>query len=174
MGLLLDSLFTLSTPLRGTQISPDITGMVGQYAQGNEPGHHVPYLYNYIGQPLRTRQICDTILQHLYTDAPDGLCGNEDCGQLSAWYVLSAVGLYQVCPGRPVWTMGSPLFHVARLHLPGAKEPLTVLQTAPQPSRRGKTLWRWCGHRLRRPFLRHKLLSQGGILEVMAYPEQKR
>ncbi len=174
MGLLLDSLFTLSTPLRGTQISPDITGMVGQYAQGNEPGHHVPYLYNYIGQPLRTRQICDTILQHLYTDAPDGLCGNEDCGQLSAWYVLSAVGLYQVCPGRPVWTMGSPLFHVARLHLPGAKEPLTVLQTTPQPSRRGKTLWRWCGHRLRRPFLRHKLLSQGGILEVMAYPEQKR
>ena len=82
----------------------DITGTIGQYAQGNEPSHHVAYLYDYAGRPDKRQARVEQILETLYTSAPDGLCGNDDCGQMSAWYVLSALGRYPVCPGEPSLT----------------------------------------------------------------------
>lgn len=110
----LDSLFMSSSTLSGRE-QADITGLIGQYAHGNEPSHHVAYLYNYAGVPWKTQSIVRRIMDSLYTEGPEGLCGNDDCGQLSAWFVLSALGMYQVCPGDPVFTLGSPLFQRATI-----------------------------------------------------------
>ena len=87
-----------STKTSGRE-QPDVTGLIGQYAHGNEPSHHMAYLYNYVGKPHKTQKIVRQILDEQYTHLPDGLSGNEDCGQMSAWYVLSAMGFYSVTPG---------------------------------------------------------------------------
>ena len=105
----LDSLFTIEGNM-GTEASPDITGLIGQYAHGNEPGHHVIYLYDYVGQPEKTARLARHIMRTLYHDTPDGLCGNEDVGQMSSWYVLSSMGLYQVEPAGGKYMFGSPMF----------------------------------------------------------------
>ncbi len=117
----LDSLFKGGSRLAGRQ-QADITGMVGQYAQGNEPSHHVAYLYNYAGAPWKTQETVRHIVDSLFTATPDGLCGNDDCGQMSAWYVMSALGFYQVCPGQPIYSIGSPLFKRATIHLENGKQ----------------------------------------------------
>lgn len=111
----LDSLFT-SNPILTGRNQADISGMIGEYAQGNEPSHHVAYLYDYAGAPWKTQEIVRHIMDTLYTSKPDGLCGNDDCGQMSAWYVMSAIGLYQVTPGDPVYAIGSPLFDKITIH----------------------------------------------------------
>ncbi len=107
---ILDTLFTMSPKTKGrTQV--DITGLIGQYAHGNEPSHQTAYLYAYAGQPWKTYERVNQILTTLYTDKPDGLCGNDDCGQMSAWYVMSAIGLYPTCPGRSEYVLSAPLFN---------------------------------------------------------------
>ncbi len=116
----LDELFTTSQSLKGRE-QADITGMIGQYAHGNEPSHHMAYLYDYLNQPYKTQQLVNQILTTLYSNKPDGLCGNEDCGQMSAWYVLSALGIYQFCPGNPQFAIGTPLFQEAKIHLENGK-----------------------------------------------------
>ncbi|MEP0822107.1 MAG: glycoside hydrolase family 92 protein, partial [Ignavibacterium sp.] len=116
----LDSLFYGSSHLTGRH-QADITGLIGQYAQGNEPSHHVAYLYNYTPSPWKTQHVVRTILDSLYSDQPDGLCGNDDCGQMSAWYVLSALGIYPVTPGTTEYHLTSPLFPTARVHLENGK-----------------------------------------------------
>lgn len=113
----LDSLFIVEGAL-GDEASPDITGLIGQYAHGNEPSHHVAYLYNYLGKPYKAAPILRRILTDLYHDAPDGLCGNEDVGQMSAWYVLSSMGLYQVEPTGGRFIIGTPLYKSATIQLP--------------------------------------------------------
>jgi predicted alpha-1,2-mannosidase len=105
----LDSLFNSKSELSGRQQS-DISGLIGQYAHGNEPSHHMAYLYNYVGKAWKTQKIVRKIMLELYTDKADGLAGNEDCGQMSAWYVLSAMGFYPVRPGSNKYILGSPLF----------------------------------------------------------------
>ena len=95
--------------------------MIGQYAHGNEPNHHVPYLYAYAGAQWKTVERVRQIQQLFYTDAPDGLCGNEDCGQMSAWHILSALGFYQVNPSNGIFVMGSPLFTRTTIRLPQGK-----------------------------------------------------
>lgn len=105
----LDSLFTTRVPMTG-RIQPDITGLIGQYAHGNEPSHHVAYLYNYCNRTDKTQKIVKKIMNEFYSDQPDGLCGNEDCGQMSAWYVLSALGIYPVDPVSGKFTLGLPAF----------------------------------------------------------------
>ncbi len=110
----LDSLFLVSSDL-GPTANPDISGLVGQYAQGNEPSHHVVYLYNYVGKPWKTAQWVRRILSEFYAAEPDGLCGNEDAGQMSAWYVLSALGFYPVDPMGGRFVVGSPLVKEATL-----------------------------------------------------------
>ncbi|HMJ08578.1 MAG TPA: GH92 family glycosyl hydrolase, partial [Pyrinomonadaceae bacterium] len=105
----LDELFTTKDKLAGRE-QPDITGLIGQYAHGNEPSHHIAYLYDYAGEPWKTQKIVRQIMDEFYKPAPDGLIGNEDCGQMSAWYILSASGFYPVTPGSPVYAFGTPLF----------------------------------------------------------------
>ena len=116
----LDSLFIVEGSL-GDNASPDVSGLVGQYAQGNEPSHHVIYMYNYIGQPWKAAQMLRRMMKEMYTTQPDGLSGNEDVGQMSAWYVLSSVGLYQVEPSGGKFIIGSPLFDKATLNLGDGK-----------------------------------------------------
>ncbi len=95
----------------------DISGLIGQYAHGNEPGHHIPYLYACAGQPSKTAGKVRHILTTMYNDTPSGLCGNEDCGQMSAWYVFSALGFYPVSPAGGRYTLGSPLVNSATIRL---------------------------------------------------------
>lgn len=111
----LDRLFTEDSKTTGRD-QADITGLIGQYAHGNEPSHHMAYLYNFVGKPEKTQGYVRQILSTLYNNAPDGLSGNEDCGQMSAWFVLSSLGLYQVTPGTTDFIIGSPLFKKSILH----------------------------------------------------------
>ena len=106
----LDSLFTVSPVVEGDEASPDISGLIGQYAHGNEPSHHIAYLYTMVGQPWKAADRVREILSTLYSSKPDGLCGNEDVGQMSAWYIMSSLGFYQVEPGSGRYWFGSPLF----------------------------------------------------------------
>ena len=117
----LDELFNESNVTLGRQ-QVDITGLIGQYAHGNEPSHHMCYLYNYIGKPYKTQEKIYQVLNTFYKNTPDGLIGNEDCGQMSAWFVLSSMGLYQVCPGLPEYTIGFPLFNSVRINLENGKK----------------------------------------------------
>jgi len=112
----IDKMFTDTTPIVAAE-TPDITGLIGQYVQGNEPDHHVAYLYNYAGAPWKTQARIRQVMTSLYSDAADGLCGNDDCGQMSAWYVLSALGFYPVNPASCVYVIGSPLVSKATIHL---------------------------------------------------------
>jgi len=116
----LDSLFIAKGSM-GKESSPDISGLIGQYAHGNEPSHHITYLYAYAGQPWKTAEKVRFIMDNFYTDKPDGIIGNEDVGQMSAWYVLSALGFYQVNPTSGVYVFGSPLFNEATVKLAQGK-----------------------------------------------------
>ena len=100
---------------------PDVTGLIGQYAHGNEPSHHMAYLYNYIGKASKTQKYVAQILNEQYSEKPDGLSGNEDCGQMSSWYVLSSLGFYPVTPGIDYYAIGTPLFKEAKIKLENNK-----------------------------------------------------
>jgi len=117
----LDQMFSSNSALAGRE-QADITGLIGQYAHGNEPSHHMAYLYNYVGEPHKTQKITRQIAEELYGIGPDGLCGNEDCGQMSAWFVFAATGFYPVTPGDNTYIIGSPLFEELLIHLPGKKK----------------------------------------------------
>lgn len=117
----LDELFTANSETSGRQQS-DITGLIGQYAHGNEPSHHMAYLYNYVRRPDKTQMYLDSIQRYLYHNAPDGLSGNEDCGQMSSWYVLSALGLYQVAPSSEYFDFGRPLAKKASIYIDENKQ----------------------------------------------------
>ncbi|QJP33272.1 glycoside hydrolase family 92 protein [Nonlabens sp. Ci31] len=112
----LDNMFTAKTRTSGRH-QADITGLIGQYAHGNEPSHHIAYLYNFIGKPHKTQEKVHEILTTLYHNVPDGISGNEDCGQMSAWYILSSLGFYPVTPGSNEYIIGTPLFHKATINL---------------------------------------------------------
>ena len=116
----LDSMFTYS-PAENTDLPIFSTGMIGQYAHGNEPSHHVAYLFNKIGKQEKTQQYVSQIMDELYRNSPDGICGNEDCGQMSAWYVMSAMGFYPVNPCGGEYELGIPLFPKVKLHLANGK-----------------------------------------------------
>jgi len=112
----LDELFETNMKLSGRHQS-DITGLIGQYAHGNEPSHHMAYLFNYVGKPWKAQKFLAQIMNDLYHDEPDGLSGNEDCGQMSAWYVLSSMGLYPVTPGSNNFIIGTPIFKEVKMEL---------------------------------------------------------
>ena len=123
----LDELFTAETATTGRE-QADITGLIGQYAHGNEPSHHMAYLYQYVDKPEKTRELIHKILTEFYHSAPDGLIGNEDCGQMSAWYVMSSLGLYQVCPGSEIISLNNPLFPQIVIK-PANGSPLTIVNS---------------------------------------------
>ena len=117
---MLGQLFNTASDLTGrTQV--DITGLIGQYAHGNEPSHHMAYLFNFVGKPVKTQKIVRQIMDELYTDQPDGLCGNEDCGQMSAWYVMSAMGFFPVTPASGMFIIGVPHFEEMILNFENGK-----------------------------------------------------
>uniref|UniRef100_UPI0032168564 GH92 family glycosyl hydrolase n=1 Tax=uncultured Draconibacterium sp. TaxID=1573823 RepID=UPI0032168564 len=117
----LDSCFSVQTDFSKINLR-DVTGLIGQYAHGNEPSHHIAYLYNYVGTPWKTQQMTRKILSTLYKNTSDGIDGNEDCGQMSAWYVLSAMGFYAVTPGMDYYVIGSPLFNKVTINLENGKK----------------------------------------------------
>lgn len=117
----LDGLFAESDKLEG-RFQPDISGLIGQYAHGNEPSHNFAYLYNYAGAPWKTQERIREIMKELYTSKVDGLCGNDDCGQMSAWYVFSAMGFYPVTPGQNTYAIGSPIFEKVTINLENGKK----------------------------------------------------
>ena len=121
----LDSLFVVQGDL-GAQASPDISGLIGMYAQGDEPEHHVPYMYAYAGQQWKTAEKVHRIETEFYTDKNDGLCGNDDCGQMSAWYIISSLGFYQVNPANGILVFGTPSFDKASIHANGKTFTITA------------------------------------------------
>ena len=159
----LDTLFTTSSQIDGAEASGDITGLIGQYAHGNEPSHHMAYLYNWTDYPWKGQEYLDFIMRNFYTNLPDGIIGNEDCGQMSAWYVLSAIGLYQVCPGIPVYVLGRPIVNKATL--PMQKGTLEILVHNNTAANKYVKEVKWNGKTLDKPFITHEELIQGGQLE---------
>ncbi|MBD5225036.1 MAG: glycoside hydrolase family 92 protein [Bacteroidales bacterium] len=159
----LDSLFSASSEISGDLVSMDISGLLGQYAHGNEPSHHVIHLYNYAGQPWKTQALVDSIYNEFYHVAPDGLCGNEDCGQMSAWLVMNAMGFYQVAPGLPVYSIGRPMFSFLTVNLPGGKQFDVKVNNFSKKNKyiRSATL---NGRPLDTPFFTHDDIVSGGTL----------
>ena len=165
----LDSLFTVSSELEGAA-SPDISGLIGQYAHGNEPSHHIVYFYTMLGQPGKTADKVRQILTTLYHDRPDGLSGNEDVGQMSAWYVLSSLGFYQVEPAGGRYFFGSPLFDRAEIKVPGG----VFVVTARNNSAENKYIQRVTldGKPYEKPYIAHEDIMKGGelLFEMGAEP----
>ena len=162
----LDSLFTMQIDDAHIAHTEDITrdGIIGNYVHGNEPGHHIPYLYNWAGRPDRTQERVRMIMETMYGTGPSGLCGNDDAGQMSAWYLFSALGFYPVCPGSTHYALGSPLVREARVRLAGDKVlRVTAHDQAPDHVYVKRVLLN--GRPLAEHFLDHADLARGGHLE---------
>ena len=137
---------------------------IGQYAHGNEPSHHIIHLYNYAGRPERTQELIDQVLKEQYRADTDGLSGNEDCGQMSAWYILNSLGFYQVCPGVPVYSIGRPWFPHAVVNLPGGKKIEIKVNNYSKDNKYIKSV-KLNGKTLDRPFFNHSDIANGAIFE---------
>lgn len=159
----LDSLFEVKGDL-GRNVAPDISGLIGQYAHGNEPSHHILYLYNYVGKPYKSVSRLRQVMKTLYHDAPDGLCGNEDVGQMSAWYVLSALGIYQVNPAGGIYVFGSPIVNEADL-IVGKNKYFKII--AHHNSKANKYIQSVrLNHKLyTKSYIHYKDIAAGGLLE---------
>ena len=160
----LDRLFSASSELTGGEVSSDITGMIGQYAHGNEPSHHITHLYNFAGEPWKTQSLNDEIMKTLYFNNPNGLAGNEDCGQMSAWYVLSAMGFYSFCPGDPIYSIGRPIFNEVKINLAN-NSTFTIITKNNSPKNKYIQSAKLNGKRLNKPFFSHADILKGGVLE---------
>ena len=165
----LDSLFTVSSVIEGAETSPDISGLIGQYAHGNEPSHHVLYLYTMLGEPWKTADRVHEVLSTLYHDQPDGLSGNEDVGQMSAWYVLSAMGFYEVEPAGGRYWFGAPYFERMQIAVPGGTFSVEAKNFAPE--NRYVQAVRLNGQTYDKPYISHEAVMQGGVLEFEMGPE---
>lgn len=159
----LDTLFTTSSAIEGENASADISGLIGQYAHGNEPSHHMAYLYNWTDSPWKGQERLDYIMQEFYTNNPDGIIGNEDCGQMSAWYVMSALGLYQVAPGIPQYTLGRPMVDSAKIKV--QKGIFEVIAHNNSTKNKYVKEAKLNGQTLTTPFISHKQIANGGKLE---------
>ena len=168
----LDSLFFVEG-WAGDNASPDMSGMTGQYAHGNEPSHHVIYMYNYAGRPDKAAPLLRKMLNEMYLDQPDGLSGNEDVGQMSAWYILSSVGLYQVDPVGGRFVIGSPLFDKATVNVGGGK---TFTVVAKNNSDRNIYVQsaRLNGKALKNSYIEFNDIHHGGTLELVMGPKPSK
>ena len=160
----LDSLFIVHGDM-GADASPDITGLIGQYAHGNEPSHHILYMYNYVGQPWKGAEKIRYVLKNLYHDDFDGLSGNEDVGQMSAWYILSALGIYQVEPAGGRYIIGSPLFDEAAVNVGNGKT-FRVVTHDNSPENIYVQRARLNGKPYTRSYIDFKDIARGGTLEL--------
>jgi len=168
---MLDTLFTTDSSVEGEQASGDITGLIGQYAHGNEPSHHMAYLYNWTDAPWKGQGYIDEILYNFYLPTPEGIIGNEDCGQMSAWYVLSAIGIYQVCPGNPTFALGRPIVDKVVISVPSGKFTITVKNN----SRSNKYVKEVTlnGKKLNRLFISYDEIMSGGNLDFVMTSDTK-
>lgn len=158
----LDKLFTTDATLTGDDASPDITGLIGQYAHGNEPSHHIIYFYTMLGQQDKAADRINQVLEQFYTVNPDGLAGNEDAGQMSAWYILSSLGFYQVEPASGKYWFGVPAFEEATIAVPGGSFTIKAEGLSPENKYvRSATL---NGKKLDRNYLTHDEILSGGTL----------
>ena len=174
---LLDSLFTMTLADRYIEKNEDITrdGIIGSYVHGNEPGHHIPYLYNWAAKPAKTQARVRMILRSMYANARDGLCGNDDAGQMSAWYLFSALGFYPVCPGSDRYALGSPLVEEAVIALENGRQlRIRALEQSEENIYVKEVTFN--GKRIDHFELPHKMLTEGGELVFLmsASPDSKR
>ncbi len=160
----LDSLFVVKEGVKGKNASPDISGLIGAYAHGNEPGHQTSFLFDFAGRAWRTQEINRQIQTTLYADKPSGLSGNEDCGQMSAWYIFSAMGFYPVNPSDLTYQFGSPIVQEAKLEVAPGKY---FTMKAPQASIENKYILeaKLNGQTINRPYITHQEILEGGVLE---------
>lgn len=169
----LDLLFSTSSEAAGRK-QADITGLIGQYAHGNEPSHHMAYMYNFIGKHWKTQEKIRRLLDEMYSTQPDGLIGNEDCGQMSSWYVLSALGFYPVTPGSQDYIIGSPNVKSASIHLENGK---TFKIRVLNPSKENIYIQsiKLNGNEHNQSYISHKAINQGGelIFEMGAKPNKE-
>ena len=168
----LDSLFFVEG-WAGDNASPDMSGMTGQYAHGNEPSHHVIYMYNYAGRPDKAAPLLRKMLNEMYLDQPDGLSGNEDVGQMSAWYILSSVGLYQVDPVGGRFVIGSPLFDKATVNV-GAGKTFTVVAKNNSDRNIYVQSARLNGKTLKNSYIDFNDIRHGGTLELVMGPKPSK
>ena len=171
----LDTFFTMSPEITGPKYV-GVVGTIGQYVHGNQPSHHVAYLYNYAGMPWKTQAMVRRIMDELYRTGPGGLCGNEDMGSLSSWYVFSAMGFYPVCPGDPVYAIGTPLFQRATIDVSSAGRKKFFTIRADKVSAQNKYIQSATlnGQPLRQPWISHMDISNGGQLIFKMGPEPNR
>jgi predicted alpha-1,2-mannosidase len=160
----LDNLFSTSSELTGGKVSEDISGLIGQYAHGNEPSHHISHLYNFAGEPWKTQSLTDQIMSTLYLNNPNGLAGNEDCGQMSAWYVLNAMGFYSFCPGDTNYSIGRPLFDEVKIKTANNSF-FTIITKNNNTKNKYIQSVKLNGKPLNTPFFSHEDILKGGILE---------
>lgn len=167
----LDSLFTVSSVLEGEDVSPDISGLIGQYAHGNEPSHHILYFYTMAGQPWKTADKVRQVLSTLYHASPDGLSGNEDVGQMSAWYILSSLGFYEVEPASGRYWFGTPMFGSAAVKVSGGTFTIRALGNSNENRYiQSVTL---NGKAYTKAYIDHKDIAAGGELVFRMGPEPK-
>lgn len=160
----LDTFFTLENDA-DDEVLDDLSGLIGQYAHGNEPSHHIAYLYAYVGKQWKTAEMVNRILTNFYHDDPDGVIGNEDCGQMSAWYVFSALGFYPVFPASEQYVIGSPQFKEASMELPNGKT-FTVRTEGKDASHIYIKKITLNGRPYAQSFITHDTLLQGGTLVI--------
>ena len=168
----LDSLFTVSPEVAGTNTSPDISGLIGQYAHGNEPSHHILYFYTMAGEPWKTADKVRNVLTTLYNDTPVGLSGNEDVGQMSAWYVLSALGFYQADMTRPCFWFGYPMLDEAVIKVPGGEFTVTVSGRSDENMYIQSVLLN--GKPYAKPYIEYKDIKAGNVLSFTLGPDMVR
>ncbi len=168
----LDALFTSDSKTTGRE-QVDISGLIGQYAHGNEPSHHIAYLYNFIAQPWKTQELVHRICSALYSNQRDGLCGNEDCGQMSSWYIFSAMGFYPVTPGSGNYIIGTPMFPKITIHLENGKT-FSVIARGISDKNFYIQSARLNGKTYTRSYLRHQDIMKGGKLEFEMGPEPNK
>ena len=167
----LDSLFTVPSVIEGAETSPDISGLIGQYAHGNEPSHHILYFYAMAGQPWKTADKVREVLSTLYSAEPDGLSGNEDVGQMSSWYILSALGFYEVEPASGRYWFGSPVFDKAEIAVDGGT--FTIITEGNSDENRYIQNITLNGKAYTKGYLEHKDLAAGGELVIKMGVEPK-
>ena len=157
----------------GEEASMDITGMIGQYAHGNEPSHHTTYMYAYSGQPYKIADNVRYINNELYTDKPDGLSGNEDCGQMSAWYIFSSIGFYPLNPSNGAYVFGSPLFDDVTMKLQDNKTFRVIAENNSDKNIYIQSV-ELNGKDYKYSYITHKDLTNGGTLKFTMGPKPNK
>lgn len=160
----LDSLFLLDTMAEATGFTGDVTGLIGQYAQGNEPSHHVIYLYSMLGENARTAELIREVFDKFYKPKPDGLCGNDDCGQMSAWYIFGALGFYPVNTVSGQYIIGAPQVPKATINVADGKTFTMIAKNLSEANKYVKSV-KWNNKEITNAIITHQAIIQGGVLE---------